>query len=415
MFRGMCQLLCVFWFVVCVQAEPLRRDPYSASSLNDGIDITTICYRAPEVLFGNPAFGAAIDVWALGLVVFAVGGATFHLKKHGSRQTQVDYMNLLFAQLGTPTCHAITALPHFPKQPMKKAAAPWPEEVVKALGAEGVAFAAGLLLWEPAQRPQTGEVLSKHPFLSPGRLRLGGSILTDTGAFEAVGDAAYSGKRHLWNSLDGQLSSEMLEYLQGDPVLDTASKEFKALAVNFNLKEGQMKDAKSEAGRKFVKSGWAGPRGMASSSCCALSLEKPLPIQRCQAWLAAFMFVNRGALEALRAAGKKRLYRLSEETRGKNGLGFMTMQAEQWFANCGELCVAVPKNADGSYWAEPEHCDGGASVLHLGLTLFGRRHVRCKQGGDLPDIYIHCRPGSLYLGGFTGPVHQVCTSSPKSH
>ncbi len=125
------------------------------------------------------------------------------------------------------------------------------------------------------------------------------------------------------------------------------------------------------------------------------------------------MFVNRAALGALRTAGKRRLYRLSEETRDKNGLGFMTMQAEQWFANCGELCVSVPKNADGSYWAEPEHCDGGASVLHLGLTLFGRRHVRCKQGGDLPDVYIHCRPGSLYLVGFTVPVHQVCTSSPK--
>ncbi len=124
MFRGLCQLLCVFWFVVCVQADPVRRDPYSASSLNDGIDITTICYRAPEVLFGNPAFGPAIDVWAFGLLLFAVGGATFHQKKAGGMQTQVDYMNLLFAQLGTPTCPAITSLPHFPKQPVRKKAAP---------------------------------------------------------------------------------------------------------------------------------------------------------------------------------------------------------------------------------------------------------------------------------------------------
>jgi hypothetical protein len=394
-----------------VQADPSRRDSYGAISLNNGIDVTTICYRAPEVLFGNPAFGTAIDMWALGLVIFEVSGATFHFKKTGARQSQIDYMQMLFGQLGTPICEALTALPHFPKQPVKKAMVPWPEEVVKALGKEGVAFAANLLLWDPLLRPQAGVWLSRHPFLSPGILRLGGSIRTDTGAFEAVGDSAYSGERHMWNALEGQLSIEMLAYLQGDPVLDTSSKEHKALAVNFNLSEGQVKDAKSEAGRKFVKAGWAGPRGMASSACCALSLAKPLPIPRFQSWLAAFMFVNRGALEALRVAGKRRLYRLSEESRGQNGLGFMTMDAEQWFSNCGELCVSVPKMADGSYWEEPEHKDGGASVLHLGLTLFGRRHVRCSQGGDLPDIFIQCRPGSLYMGGFTGPVHQVCTSS----
>ncbi len=411
MFRSLCQLLYVF----CVQADPFRRDPYGDSSLANGIDVTTICFRAPEVLFGNTAFGTAIDMWALGLVVFAVGGAIFHFNKAGGRQTQIDYINLLFAQLGTPTCHAITSLPHFPNQPVRKAATPWPEEVVKALGPDGVAFAAGLLLWEPGQRPLAGAELSEHPFLPSCHMRLGGSLRTDTGAFEAVGAAAYSGKRHMWNALDGQLSSEMLQYLQGDPVLDTASKEFKDLAVNFHLKEGQVKNAKTEAGRKFVKAGYAGPRGMASSSCCALELSKPLPIPRFQAWLAAFMVVNRGALEAFRVAGKRRLYRLTEETRGKNGAQFMELKADDWFANCGELCISVPKNADGSYCAAPEHMDGGASVLHLGLTLFGRRHVRCSQGGDLPDIYIHCRPGSLYLDGFTGPVHQVCTSSQKSH
>ena len=54
-------------------------------------------------------------------------------------------------------------------------------------------------------------------------------------------------------------------------------------------------------------------------------------------------------------------------------------------------------------------------MLHLGLTLFGRRHVRCSQDGDGPDIYLQCRPGSLYMGGLTGPVHQVLMSSQKLH
>ena len=398
---------------MCVQASPQRRDPYGETSLADGIEVTTICYRAPEVLFGNVAFGAAIDVWALGLVIFEAGGATFHRRPLGRTQTQIDYMHMLFGQLGTPTCKALTCLPHFPKQPIKKVAVPWSQDVVQALSPEGVAFAADLLRWDPGQRPHTGVELSEHPFLSPGRLWLGGSILSDEGDFQKVGDPAYSGKRHLWNALEGQLSRQMLEYLQGDPVFDTASQEHKALAVKFHLKDGQVKDAKSEVGRKFVKSGFLGPHGPSSSACCNLSLEKPLPIQRFQEWFEAFLRVNRGALEALRLAGKRRLYRLSEETRGRNGEHFMSLTAEQWFANCGELCVTVPKMPDGSYWAEPEHSDGGASVLHLGLTLFGRRYVRCSQDGDGPDIYLQCRPGSLYMGGLTGPVHQVFTSIQK--
>ena len=402
-------------YVVCVQASPLRRDPYGETSLADGIEVTTICYRAPEVLFGNVAFGAAIDVWALGLVIFEAGGATFHRRPLGRTQTQVDYMQMLFGQLGTPTCQALICLPHFPKAPIKKVAVPWSEDVVQALSPQGVAFAAALLRWDPGQRPHTGLELSEHPFLCPGRLWLGGSILSDGGDFEKVGHPAYSGKRHLWNALEGQLSREMLEYLQGDPVLDTASEEHKALSVKFHLKDGQVKDAKSEVGRKFVKSGFMGLLGPSSSACCNLSLDKPLPILRSQTWFEAFCTVNRGVLEALRVAGKRRLYRLSEENRGRNGNHFMALTAEQWFAKCGELCVTVPKMPDGSYWAEPEHSDGGASVLHLGLTLFGRRHVRCSQEGDGPDIYLQCRPGSLYMGGFTGPVHQVFMSSQKLH
>ncbi len=116
------------------------------------------------------------------------------------------------------------------------------------------------------------------------------------------------------------------------------------------------------------------------------------------------MAVNRGALEAFRVAGKRRLYRLTEETRGKNGAQFMELKADEWFANCGELCIAVPKNADGSYWAEPEHMDGGASVLHLGLTLWPE--ARAVQSGRRPARHLH--PLSTWLS-VPGRVHGPST------
>ena len=59
------------------------------------------------------------------------------------------------------------------------------------------------------------------------------------------------------------------------------------------------------------------------------------------------------------------------------------------------------------FWAEPEHQDGGASILHLGLTLFGRRGLVCRQGLGLPDVFVANAPGTVYLGQLTGPRHQV--------
>ncbi len=84
----------------------------------------------------------------------------------------------------------------------------------------------------------------------------------------------------------------------------------------------------------------------------------------------------------------------------------MDAPVEDWFATCGELAITAAGTGK-TLLVEAEHNDGGASILHLGLTLYGRRRVRSLCGEGLPDIVVPCRPGSLYLGGFTGPTHQV--------
>ena len=75
---------------------------------------------------------------------------------------------------------------------------------------------------------------------------------------------------------------------------------------------------------------------------------------------------------------------------------------------CRELNITKAINADGKgHWIEPMHQDGGASVLHMGLTLFGRRNLVCTQGSGQPDVLLENRPGLVYLGQLTGPRHQV--------
>ena len=59
-----------------------------------------------------------------------------------------------------------------------------------------------------------------------------------------------------------------------------------------------------------------------------------------------------------------------------------------------------------AFGEEPEHQDGGASVIHLGLTLYERRVLACRRGLGLRDVLLVNTPGVIYLGQLTGPVHQ---------
>ena len=86
---------------------------------------------------------------------------------------------------------------------------------------------------------------------------------------------------------------------------------------------------------------------------------------------------------------------------------FLETPVTKWFLTCGELCIMEAGCSEAStkgLWEEPRHQDGGASVLHMGLTLFGRRDVvfeqgagnRCPRpsGGDAPR-HMGC-PGPCF-------------------
>jgi len=78
------------------------------------------------------------------------------------------------------------------------------------------------------------------------------------------------------------------------------------------------------------------------------------------------------ALRWLRANGP--------EGGGKNVQHLVDTPVSAWFLSCGELSIMNPQDYKGAFWSEPKHQDGGASVLHMGITLYGRREVRFDQG-----------------------------------
>ena len=57
---------------------------------------------------------------------------------------------------------------------------------------------------------------------------------------------------------------------------------------------------------------------------------------------------------------------------------------------------------------------GGASILHMGVTFYGRRTLRCFKGSADPgEVEFSFVPGSVYLWTGTGAEHQVRHQPPR--
>ena len=228
--------------------------------------------------------------------------------------------------------------------------------------------------------------------------------------------ARYEGVRHAWNALAGTLAPEVLAWLRGCPGfarllplcaarapafgqggavfacrsrLDGgAGKARRGKAAKQKAKEKTKAKAKAkakaraldwraEAGRKVLLAGKLG--GPSTGDMCGLALKHSLVLPRVEAWRNAFLSANRGALEDMWAEAHRRLRVLSFARQGRNGRHFLRFPIDAHFLSCGEVHVTWAGSAEAGYWDEPRHRDGAASVVHLSLTLFGRRDVRCEQ------------------------------------
>ena len=58
--------------------------------------------------------------------------------------------------------------------------------------------------------------------------------------------------------------------------------------------------------------------------------------------------------------------------------------------------------------SEQRHKDGGASILHLNITLFGLRALKCfTNQTEHTSRSWGLAPGTVYFGILTSPEHQV--------
>ena len=164
----------------CVVADPARRPDVRVEHATGnsickalrtrGLQITTLPYRAPEVVFGDECFGTAVDVWALGSVMLRLTGCSDFCHA----DSEVGLRESWFRQLGTPIgddLACLSAFQWYPTLTPQLAARPFPREVSALLGRDGCAFVRSLLSWRAQSRPNSAEMLAAA-FFQPTRFEL---------------------------------------------------------------------------------------------------------------------------------------------------------------------------------------------------------------------------------------------------
>jgi len=154
-------------------AEPCERAVDKDKLLDRGLQLQTLGFRAPEVVFGDPGFSRPVDAWSLGIVLCLTAGVLNPSPSSLGGNSEVGYMMFLVNWLGTPT--GFEHLPHWPRRgrPEIAAAKPWPELALRALGPRGVDFLRRLLRYPPAERLTMDDAV-RADYLFPERFPLGG-------------------------------------------------------------------------------------------------------------------------------------------------------------------------------------------------------------------------------------------------
>ena len=121
------------------------------------------------------------------------------------------------------------------------------------------------------------------------------------------------------------------------------------------------------------------------------------------AWVRCFLQLNRRWLIQLTKGVRAALRTLPQEELRGNGQHFFSTCFSDTALTYGVIQVM---KAGPRY--DPEHFDGGASLLHAGLTIFGTRHVEVMGAGsaacwnELPQS-----AGSFYMGNMCAARHRV--------
>ena len=375
-------------------------------------------YVAPDVLLGNEDFGPDADMWSFGCVAAETAlrrplfvpnargssgeGALTNCVKIARKEPSAvlvltEHANLL----GTPESDS-NAFQFLMSLPNIKEffggneffgvdtwiVSAWPPKRLQGCPPQLLDLVERTLRWSPAER-LTAEQASLHPFLAASALS----------SRIAVG----TGKNGSGSIVDGFLDAEVLQYLQGCPAL--AQLYEACLENNFEPNKCiSQEEGALRMKREFV--GYVDANN--PPQCASLNSDAKLPLIASERLISFVAALRRGAETWLHELTRRvreaiRRERLPADFLKGNGKIFMEEDfADNAFVYASIQVLRIGEREDG--W----HTDGGASLLHAGLTLFGTRSLLVEL--DQPKkhiIELEQRPGSFYVGNLCALNHNV--------
>lgn len=152
---------------------------------------------------------------------------------------------------------------------------------------------------------------------------------------------------------------------------------------------------------KYEEPGYVSPDPPACKTCVTLDMGKILGALRVVSLVREFVHQNRAWLKQLTAKVRVPIRLMPQELRTENGEDFL----RDSFEDTAWAYAIIQAMMPGKRW-DPKHFDGGASELHMGLTIFGRRRLDLF----LPDgttVQMPQELGSIYVGNLCAVEHQV--------
>ena len=338
-----------------------------------GVGVVTLWYRAPELLFGNAAFSVSSDMWSLGCVAAEMGCRSPLFPG----TNEIDTSMKIFRMFGKPPDELSERISGR-KQPLLARALPsfvaesWPPcWLQQDWSPEFIDFLAQVLQVDPACRLSAGDALLHRLFQPP-------QMVT---AMSAV-----SAGRGLATIQQKKLEPHLLAWLQADP---------RWTEVSVDFRQARTSDL------KYEESGHVRATPPETKFINKQDASKPCRSRRLGRFMQEFLRCNRNWLIRLTMLVRKELQKCPSHFLGRNGAEFLShCFSDTAFAYSTIQVMKLGQREDG------KHYDGGASLLHMGITIFGSRNLECWHG-DGTSHTLQQSPGSIYVGNMCAVEHQV--------
>ena len=380
-----------------------------------GIRVTSWPYRAPEISYGDAAFGHAVDTWSIGCIAWEV--------LHGKQWARGKEKQLVSTYVAYFGGHALgEVFQHHPLFSLQdhngvKTRNFW--EISTMSPAAKRALAAPFVL-DPSARPSCLDI-SRYAWLE---VRPVLRVAYDFQAF--YGRCVIA---------EACLHEDALAEMRCDDLFDNERQ--KELELSFNGKPKKKENAVHQCTEdvpphgtvKLTVTGHLG-QGSCATSINTLDNTAPLPYKMGLVFGRWFLTRNEGALRELgnaMAAETKRRLRPELEAEFKSGTVPPGEKCPQRWRNVRDIVHAdwlsalftapqlhIQKKL-GTQVCMPRHFDGGRGLVVLCVRLFGDPTLRLWQADDTP-IDVPSGPGHVYMTSILAPEHQVIHAprSPES-